>query len=86
VLDETDMAALFGLEMADNINSDALVPAASKPSRSSSTAKRGKVDVRTKPPTAKASNPPRRKPAEAEPGRAALVSVGTRAKRLTRSS
>jgi uncharacterized Zn finger protein len=86
VLDETDMAALFGLEMADTVNSDALIPAASKPSRSSSTAKRGNTDVRAKPPTAKASNPPRRKPAAAEPGRGAIVSVGTRAKRRTRRS
>jgi uncharacterized Zn finger protein len=85
VLDETDMAALFGLEMADNINSDVLIPAASKPSRSSSTAKRGNADVRTKPPTAKASNPPRRKPAAAEPEEA-IVTVATRAKRPTRRS
>jgi uncharacterized Zn finger protein len=80
VLDETDMAALFGLEMADNSNPDSPIPAAPKPSRPSSTAKRSKADVRTAPPTAKTSNPTHRKRAEAEPAREALVSAGKRAK------
>jgi uncharacterized Zn finger protein len=80
VLDETDMAALFGLEMADNSNPDSPIPAAPKPSRPSSTANRSKAKVRTPPTTTKTSNPPRRKRTEAAPAREALVSARKRAK------
>jgi uncharacterized Zn finger protein len=78
VLDGTDIAALFGLEMADDANSDISIPAASKPSQSS-TATPSKAQARTKPPTA--STPPRSKRAEAEPGPKGLVSAGKRARR-----
>jgi uncharacterized Zn finger protein len=79
VLDDADMAALFGLEMADDANSDFAIPAASKPSRPAMTTKRSKA--RAKPPTAKIGNPPRGKRAEAAPGREILVDAGKRARR-----
>jgi len=61
VLDGADMAALFGLEMADDANSDIPIPAAApKPSRSA---------VRAKPSEARA----RVKSRTAEPGREVLV-------------
>jgi uncharacterized Zn finger protein len=81
VLDDADMAALFGLEMADNTNSDVAIPVASKPSRPSMTTKRGKAPARAKPPTEKKGNQARRKRAETEPGREVLVGAGKRARR-----
>lgn len=65
VLDEADMAALFGLEMAHGGSSDISVPAA-KPSRGAATKKAGKAPALAKPLGAK-SNPPRRKRAETAP-------------------
>jgi uncharacterized Zn finger protein len=79
VLDGTDIAALFGLEMADDANSDISIPAASKPTQPSTAAKPSKAHARTKAPTA--STPPRSKRAEAEPGPKVLVSAGKRARR-----
>jgi uncharacterized Zn finger protein len=79
VLDGTDIAALFGLEMADDANSDIPIPAASKPTQPSTVTKPSKVQARTKPPTA--SSPPRSKRTEAEPGPKVLVSAGKRAPR-----
>jgi uncharacterized Zn finger protein len=70
VLDDTNMAALFGLEMADDAGSGAATPAAPKPSRPSKRGKRSKATKRLKTTARKASRPPRRKPAVAEPGRA----------------
>jgi uncharacterized Zn finger protein len=43
VLDGTDIAALFGLEMADDANSDTPVPAASKPTQPSTATKPSKA-------------------------------------------
>jgi uncharacterized Zn finger protein len=78
VLEDTDMAALFGLEMADSANPD--VPAASKPARPSAPAKRVKVQARAKP--AAARKPSRgRKQAAAEPGPEIPVSARKRARR-----
>jgi uncharacterized Zn finger protein len=79
VLDETDMAALFGLEMADNANSDTPSPTASKPARPSTAAKPGNAHARAASPAAKAGDPPRRKRAGAVHRRGAHVSTGKRA-------
>jgi len=76
VLDDTDMAALFGLEMADNTNSDIPIPAAAKPSRRSTTAKPSKA--RAKPLTAKKRKPPRRKRVKAQPEWEAVVNAGNK--------
>jgi uncharacterized Zn finger protein len=79
VLDDADMAALFGLEMADNASSDISIPAASRPSRPSMTTKGSKAHARPKP--SASSTPPRHKRAKAEPAQEVLVSAGKRARR-----
>jgi uncharacterized Zn finger protein len=66
VLDDTDVAALFGLEMADGTDSDISAPAAAKPSQGAGSKQRAKAPGRAKLPTAKNGKPPRRKPVEAE--------------------
>jgi uncharacterized Zn finger protein len=66
VLDDTDVAALFGLEMADGTDSDISAPAAAKPSQGAGPKQRAKAPGRAKLPTAKNGKPPRRKPVEAE--------------------
>jgi uncharacterized Zn finger protein len=86
VLDETDMAALFGLEMADDANSDTLTPAAAKPARPSMAAKRGKAHGRIKSTEAKTNDRPRLKRAETVPGPAVLGSSGKRARGQSRHS
>ena len=85
VLDDGDVAALFGLEMADDANSDGSVPAASKPSRPTTT-KRSKPYVRKKPPTEPAGNSGRRKPAKVKVGRNALAGARKRAQRQPQHS
>jgi uncharacterized Zn finger protein len=70
VLDDTDMAALFGLEMADDAGSGSAVPAAPKRSRPSKTVKRSKAIKRLRPTVAEVSKPPRKKSVAAEPRRA----------------
>ena len=80
VLRGTDVAALFGLEMADDANSDGSVPAASKPSRPTTT-KRSKPYVRKKPPTEPTGNSGRRKPAEVKLARDTLAGARKRARR-----
>jgi uncharacterized Zn finger protein len=72
VLHDTDMAALFGLEMADSASSETPIPAASKPRRPS-TIKRSRTHARTKPRSAGPSASPRSKPADTKPGRKARV-------------
>jgi uncharacterized Zn finger protein len=79
VLDGADLAHLFGLEMADDINSDTSIPVASKPSRPPKTTKQSKTHARAKPPAA--STPPSSKRTEAEPGRKVLGGVGKRVRR-----
>jgi uncharacterized Zn finger protein len=80
MLDDTDVAALFGLEMADDANSDGSLPAASKPSRPTTT-KRSKSYAPKKPPTEPAGNSGRRKPAEVKLARDALAGARKRARR-----
>jgi uncharacterized Zn finger protein len=70
MLDDTDMAALFGLEMADAAGSGPAVPAVPKPSRSPNKRKRGEAAKRLKLTAAKASRPAPRKSAATAPGRA----------------
>ena len=72
VLHDTDMAALFGLEMADSVNSETPIPVASKPRRPP-TAKRSRPYARTKPHSAGTSEPPRSKPVDTKPERKARV-------------
>ena len=81
VLNDADMAALFGLEMADDANSGNPIPVASKPSEPSTTTKRGKAHARAKPPAAKISNSSRSNPAKHEPERELLARAGKRARR-----
>ena len=69
VLDDSDIAALFGLEMAEDAGSEAPLPVASKPPRSPAKAIRDKALARDKPPATKAADPPRRKRTNARPGR-----------------
>jgi uncharacterized Zn finger protein len=87
VLDETDMAALFGLEMADN--ADTPIAAARKPARSSAATKPSKAQARKQPPAAKTSDPPLRKRAEraaAAPARGARDRAAERARRQSQRS
>jgi uncharacterized Zn finger protein len=70
VLDDTDMAALFGLEMADDTGSGTAIPEVPKLSRSSKRGKRSKATKRMKPTAAKVGESPRRKSVAAEPARA----------------
>jgi uncharacterized Zn finger protein len=79
VLHETDMAALFVLEMADNANSDTPTPAASEPVRPPTATKPSKAHALMTPPAAKVSDPPHRRRAVAAPRRGAHVSTGKRA-------
>lgn len=84
VLDETDMAALFGLEMADN--TDTRIAAARKPARTSAPTKRSKEQARKQPPAAKTSGPPLRKRVAAAAGRGARISAAKRARRQSQRS
>jgi uncharacterized Zn finger protein len=68
VLHDTDMAALFGLEMADSANPETSIPTASKSRQPSKRTKRIMAVVPTKRRSAKESVPPRPKPADAAAG------------------
>jgi uncharacterized Zn finger protein len=72
VLDDTDMAALFGLEMADDAGAGAAVIEVPVLPRSPRKGKRSRATTRSKSTAAKVGKPPRRKPAAAAaaPGRA----------------
>jgi uncharacterized Zn finger protein len=59
VLDDNDVAALFGLEMAETVNFDAPTPAASKRSRHSKTLRGSNPPASKKAAVAKQSSPPR---------------------------
>jgi uncharacterized Zn finger protein len=72
VLRDTDMAALFGLEMADSANPETPIPAASKPRRPPTT-KRSRPHALTKPHSAGTSEPSRSKPVDTKPERKARV-------------
>jgi uncharacterized Zn finger protein len=80
VLDETDMAALFGLEMAADADSAIPVPVASKPSRPSTTKKRNQAPAPARPPAAKVGNAPRSKPADPKLDHERLVTGRKRAR------
>jgi uncharacterized Zn finger protein len=58
ILDNSDVAALFGLEMAESATPHAAVPAAPKRHMRSGTSKESKTEVATKPALEKKSNPP----------------------------
>jgi uncharacterized Zn finger protein len=83
VLQETDMAALFGLEMAENAAPE--TSAAPKRARPSKATARSKGHARTKPPAARITEPPRQKRAAA-PGRADRASAGRRLQGQSRRS
>jgi uncharacterized Zn finger protein len=57
ILDNSDVAALFGLEMAEPATPHAAVPAAPKRHMRSGTSKESKTEVATKPALEKKSNP-----------------------------
>jgi uncharacterized Zn finger protein len=57
ILDNSDVAALFGLEMAEFAAPDAAVPTAPKRQLRSGTSKESKTEVATKPALEKKSNP-----------------------------
>ena len=59
VLDDSDVAALFGLEMAETTNTDTLIPATTKQPQRSKSSKRIKVPLKAKTPAAKISKSPR---------------------------
>jgi uncharacterized Zn finger protein len=82
VLDDTDMAALFGLEMAEDAGSEAPIRVASKPPRPPVKAVRDKAQARDKPPSKKAADLPRRERPNARPGRKGVA--GKRAARASR--
>jgi uncharacterized Zn finger protein len=82
VLEDADMAALFGLEMAEGGGAEVPGPADAKPARGSRTKKRAKAAGPAKPPTARNGKPPRRKGAVARPEPEAPVSAGKRARRF----
>jgi uncharacterized Zn finger protein len=60
ILSDNDVAALFGLEMAETVNSDALVPTAPRPPRRLKARNGGKASTPTKPLAAQRDTPPRR--------------------------
>jgi uncharacterized Zn finger protein len=66
VLGDGDVAALFGLEMADDPDSGVIVPTAPKPSRRSKAIKASKLSAQTRASVAKKSNASRRTRAKAE--------------------
>jgi uncharacterized Zn finger protein len=66
-LEDSDVAALFGLEMAETANSDTRTPAASKRSERFKTIKAGKTPTGKKTPAAKKSNLPRATRTTSEP-------------------
>jgi uncharacterized Zn finger protein len=68
VLHDTDMAALFGLEMADSADPEASFPTASKSRQPSKRTKRIMAVGPTKPRSAKESVPPHPKPADTAAG------------------
>lgn len=83
VLDDNDVAALFGLEMAEPINSGIPVPTAPKSSRGTKTNK-GKASAPAKAPAAQNGDLPRRSPSKVGSRRKAKVRVRTkRARRRT---
>jgi uncharacterized Zn finger protein len=73
VLDESDVAALFGLEMTETTRMDTPTPTAQKRPRRSKTIKRSEKAAETKRPAAKKRNLPHNARSKPEPKWAALV-------------
>ena len=73
VLDDRDVAALFGLEMVETANSDTRTPTAPKRPLRSNALKESKTPAETKVPAAKKSNSPRATRTKSEPKWVALV-------------
>jgi uncharacterized Zn finger protein len=66
LLGDSDLATLFGLEMAEAPQPDASGPAVPKPSLRTKTSKVGKLPVKTKPSAAKTESPRRRTETKSE--------------------
>jgi uncharacterized Zn finger protein len=77
LLADGDVAALFGLEMAESTTSDSHTPTAPKPRRQSKATKDGEASAQTKTAAAKKSRRSRRMSTKAEPKWVPLV-VGTK--------
>src|SRR5208282_2953482 len=75
VLDDSDVAALFGLEMAEPANSDTAVPTASKQPRQSKTRKAIRTSAGKKTPAAKKISSPGATRAESRHKQTTLVSA-----------
>lgn len=73
VLDDRDVAALFGLEMVETANSDTRTPTAPKRPLRSNALKESKTPAETKVPAAQKSNSPRATRTKSEPKWVALV-------------
>lgn len=88
VLDDSDVAALFGLEMAETANSDTPVPATPKRPQRSRSLKRIKAALEAKTPAAKISKSPRAARTNAGPKWATLARARKRReqRRLRRSA
>jgi uncharacterized Zn finger protein len=82
VLDDGDVAALFGLEMAESGNSSIAIPAAAKPPRRSKTSRGRKPSVQTKALATNKRDQTRRIPARQKPR--AIAARKSRAQRRTR--
>jgi uncharacterized Zn finger protein len=86
VLADDDVAALFGLEMAEPINSDAPVPTAPRPSRRSNAINKGKASTPKKPLAAGRDALPRRARSKVESRRKAKTAPEKRRPRRTKLS
>jgi uncharacterized Zn finger protein len=78
MLDDSDVAALFGLEMAEPANSDTPTPTAPKLHQRSKTLRGSKTPAVKKTAAAKKSNPPRGTRTKSEPKWATLASARKR--------
>jgi uncharacterized Zn finger protein len=87
VLDDSDVAALFGLEMAEPINSGVPVPTAPKPSRRTKAMNDGKASTPTKALAAQNDDQPRRARSKVGSRRKAKIRAGKkRARRRVKLS
>lgn len=75
VLDDGDVAALFGLEMAETVNSESPTPTGTKRQQRSKSRKENKTPAVKRAAAAKKSNRPRAMRAKSAPGLAASASV-----------
>jgi uncharacterized Zn finger protein len=86
VLEDTDVAALFGLEMADGGGAEISGAADAKRARAAAAKKRGKAPVVAKPVKAKNGTPPGQKQVVTVPRPKVIVRTGKRTRRLQRSA